>query len=850
MHVHSLYTRLKNGYKKACVGNFVEKIKKENIEVIGLTNYFNFTKGDFKLKKELEAKDVTVFLNLELRLSITNKENDNCDIHIIFDPKLQEDTIETFLSNISVKVKGTEKKASKIASDDDFKNGVVEYNDLLKALRDEALKMEGMYLVGFLSRGKGSSRSSKMYEGIAKKFHFLIHSSDKASNVQEDRKFWLKEEKPLLQSSDAHEIDSIGTKFTWIKADKTFEGLKQIIHEPEERVAIQPIEPRKVSDSYRIDKIVYSLGTEQKVLLMSPYLNSVIGVRASGKSTLLKNVASKIDRKEYETKVKNGTFWEIENLKVIWADGEEDGGESNNKTILFIPQNFLSRLVHANDNGVSKPQLADFIKELYERNSTFKSKLSIWESSNQQLDRKIYDALSSLFDLDSRSKKLGDLIKKEGRSSDVEKSIKQIESDIDKVKEESELSENVFNQYKVDKNHRAEYLTNLESTEQDIASLVHLLDVDLINLDIVFGLDLSEKLEQKITQNLTEKNANVIKFIEEEIKGLKREVQKIKEDITKLDNKIKPIEGRLQKGSLIEDLTKRLNQDKNKLLQIKKLDKEQKELSKKVEPTKKNILAYFSKRERALDSVMNDFRNLGKDFEFIRLEISKHSRGEEFLKLCEEINFHNKSPFKEGKDTQNKAFNFLQKRELESEKDISIIVPDLFNSIFDDDLPLSTNSDKRLFLLRLLSNWYDINYRDSVFNKNDDTKLLDMSDGQKMNSLLELLFSFDDYSFPILIDQPEDDLDVTAITELVVKFIRKKKKQRQIILVSHNAGLVVGSDTENIIIACKHIERRKIKGFTYQNGSIESKDIVSSVIQTLEGGVEAFKKRGKKLGII
>lgn len=57
---------------------------------------------------------------------------------------------------------------------------------------------------------------------MVKKVHFLIHSSNNQESLKKDREFWLKYNKSLLQSSDAHKEGSIGEKYTWIKAEKTF----------------------------------------------------------------------------------------------------------------------------------------------------------------------------------------------------------------------------------------------------------------------------------------------------------------------------------------------------------------------------------------------------------------------------------------------------------------------------------------------------------------------------------------------------------------------------------------------------------------------------------------------------
>jgi predicted ATP-dependent endonuclease of OLD family len=67
--------------------------------------------------------------------------------------------------------------------------------------------------------------------------------------------------------------------------------------------------------------------------------------------------------------------------------------------------------------------------------------------------------------------------------------------------------------------------------------------------------------------------------------------------------------------------------------------------------------------------------------------------------------------------------------------------------------------------------------------------------------VLKLLLDFSDKECPILIDQPEDDLDNRSICKELVDYLKKKKKQRQIIVATHNPNVVVTADAEEIIIA-------------------------------------------------
>ena len=81
----------------------------------------------------------------------------------------------------------------------------------------------------------------------------------------------------------------------------------------------------------------------------------------------------------------------------------------------------------------------------------------------------------------------------------------------------------------------------------------------------------------------------------------------------------------------------------------------------------------------------------------------------------------------------------------------------------------------------LFKNWYNIHY---IVKSGEDT-IEEMSPGKKALALLELLINLEDSKCPILIDQPEDDLDSRSIYADLVQFIKKKKKERQIIIVTH-----------------------------------------------------------------
>ena len=147
----------------------------------------------------------------------------------------------------------------------------------------------------------------------------------------------------------------------------------------------------------------------------------------------------------------------------------------------------------------------------------------------------------------------------------------------------------------------------------------------------------------------------------------------------------------------------------------------------------------------------------------------------------------------------------------------------------------------------LVRNRYKIDFLNSVKTKKNKVLFKDMTGGQRAITMLELIFKLDNQRYPILIDQPEDDLDVSGVANDLVKFIKNEKIDRQIIIVSHNGSLVVCSDTEQVIVSeCNKLGIDKYN-FCYCTGAIEKPQIKDDIIDILEGGKEALKQRARKL---
>jgi type III restriction enzyme len=129
--------------------------------------------------------------------------------------------------------------------------------------------------------------------------------------------------------------------------------------------------------------------------------------------------------------------------------------------------------------------------------------------------------------------------------------------------------------------------------------------------------------------------------------------------------------------------------------------------------------------------------------------------------------------------------------------------------------------------------------------ENDFIPFDNASPGQQATALLSILLLQD--GPPLLIDQPEDDLNMKIINE-IVETLWQAKTHRQVIFVSHNANLVVNGDAELVVCCDYRTTATESGGQIKLSGAIDMPEINKEIAEVMEGGVEAFKLRHQKYG--
>jgi len=851
LHIHSPYTVLNNQFDKLPDGSpdvekFIQKIKDEGISAVGLTNYFIFSDDDFKLKDRLNEEGIATFLNLEIRLSYINKSDQLFDYHIIFDNKLPDIIIKNLLGQLKANIGSTNKSFNTLTNSEIENVANIDLSQLLKVLNNDK-ELNGRFLTGFLSRGHGSATSDSdpkngaVYENICVNSDFLIHSSCddpatckdkkcKHNNILVDRKFWLDESpyvRPLLQSSDSHSLEQIGSKYSWVKADLTFDGLEQIKYEPEYRISVEKEKPTLKKDELVIDKILYN-GQD---IYLSENLNTIIGGRSTGKSTLLNSIAKKLGQE-----LNNGSysFENMDDFHIIWKDQQEN----NSRKIEYIPQEHMFTL--SRDNKKLKDLVGNIIQS-----KAMDSELRKYEQNCTTLRLKIRELLDSYKE---NQKNIHELIKPEAEKQATKNRIDIYETKKKELLNASEITEQERDLFENQNKELQLLKTQKEIHESDLQYISSIppitFEFQSFNKTISPSQDLRVKIGQirdRLRDSVRAQQEHEIRIIELEKESLIKASENKILDIENDDIYKKCVEA-MKNNSEIARLNSLIKNEVDILAKIEAFEKQRDEFDKLKEEIQKEIIAKYKEYSDIRAELLNNFKIEDDNGDNLKIAVK-------FSLINLEAEFDYVSA--RGRSKQ----DFIEK--------MTDSFDEVIDSIFNDDsLVFNGNRDKFSHIEHFFTtNFYEYNFE--IEYQGD--KFEQMSPGKKSFIVLKLILEFSDSKIPVLIDQPEDSLDNRAIYNELTKYIKKTKKNRQIIIVTHNPNIVVSGDAENIIVANQQSDNspnQNGKKFDYVNGALENRNndstsefilqkynIREHVCDILEGGEDAFIKRENKYSI-
>ncbi len=879
LHVHSPAS---DGFSGTW-DQFEAQLKNAGCDVIGINDYFSVA-GYKQIKEKidkgnLDIGDKKILPVVEFRMteSVQNKNTTtnsaiHFNFHIIFNDSIKIADIENL-------IKGLKCNGTKISSDYDdkakLKDKKISLVSLLSELnQDEKFKDKFLLWLPYDEYGGIDEIDPNSDEWIKsnyirtadilgssrqKQIDFFLWKSDlktdgTAKFTQDQFRGWFLRKKACIKGSDSHSQDyPIGKlkdkdskpieKYCWIKAEPTFEGLKQIVYEPETRIFIGEEKPKKpintidsitlkIPDDAKVDEDKFCFAGNNSTYNLSPYFNCFIGGRGSGKSTILNFLGLHSNNPDSPKK-----FWD--NLSPSFDPNEKSNFNFSGTEIFeFLAQSEIETF--ARDKS-------KFTQAIYDRaNSHAGNILEEYEEAIESLKGKLGQIIQAVSDLKNlEDQKVG----KEKEKRTLESSVKVLSS-----KEYNEVITGITN--------KSKELQKLEDWKENISDLKNSLSELIPESESEEPKEKVEKTEYEKAYDLAiTKIAEAVELLKEEkfTEETKKESE-IKKALVDLENKAKAL---IEKAGYTPESVEQIKSAPQK---ITNLESEIKNLTTQIEAKAKVIATresvvnglntnkqnYETKITEILkplqDLLKKQFEdNQGKDIKQISLEYSFNEKGawvtlaEEFYnhffskyhdtergkEVCEFITGNEQTFSKNSFDDVRKIIQQSQKNDKKYTK--------FLDEVFKEE------KNFQIFQAIRGKHLYDVKLNKIIQVKYDNRDVEQASFGQRCTAVVVILLLFGNY--PLIIDEPEAHLDSSLIANYLVPLLKEKKSDRQIIFATHNANFVINGDAEKIFILKNESGQTEVIETTIEDTKNREE------LLKLEGGKEAFEKRGEKLNI-
>ncbi len=694
---------------------------------------------------------------------------------------------------------------------------------------------------------------------------------------------------PHDPQSPKHGLNGIGNHYTWIKMDEkpTLEGLRQAFLLPDFRVKSEFLstnKPYKTPDlwikSISISNGIFTEDAEVLKIDLSPQLTTIIGGRGSGKSSILRFIRGVFNRTDdirdlRDIKENHDEFYKL-------FDSKTQKGvlkDASTIDVEFVRNNILYK--------ISASEISDSVNQKIMLNK-YDSETASWIAVEldgyldffefeQYSQKQIYEVAQEPNSLKDRIDKAIPELEEIKNSMEVTKrsffeksaSIRTIQQEIKgKGKLQTEITdiddrikifhksgiaglltakENFTSQESIIKEF-VEHARNRENNLSKIIDGIDLPDIDYSTFDVKQAEGVKAQADlvlegfQKIKADLIKVKADAEQLRSKFEAALSTTEWKTAYELNKSEFDAKKIELEAQG---IDDIS-----NFESLTEAKTL----KELDLTIIITKEANLE-TEIQERTL--LKNTYIQKAKDITALRKQFVESKLQDDKVKVT--INaFRNKNDF------VSKLRSVIQ-RDKTFDADIEVLTDMCFIGIVEQNLIKITNLFRKIrkdeptvevssYFVKLVKGMsesqiddieliypedeIDIKYKPSgttVFKP-----LATASAGQKTTAILTLILAHG--NIPLILDQPEDDLDNRLVYELIVDRLKQAKEHRQLIIVTHNANIPVNGDAEYVL--SMNSESKKIK--VYCNGTLDRPEVKKEICDVMEGSEQAFDMRSRR----
>jgi len=928
LHVHT-----RSSYDRKYSGDDAEQLlcdtlRKNEIAAVAITDHFKIDSERISKLREI-APEITFFPGVELR---TNYGATNIHIILIFSEKADVVT----LSN-DFKVMMFDNKAKQNLLDTTI---FWELHDII----DYAKSKNAIVTIHAGGKSNGVEEITNALpidmatkEELVKDVDFFEVNSLKDIEDYHKHVFKFVGEKPTIICSDCHDPRNYSpNEFLWIKADPTFEGLLQCIHQPRERIFVGDIPPaldrerrskRSNIASISTKRVDEPVNKEMRWFDFDIELNSglvaIIGNKGSGKSALSDIIghlckattmkhASFLDEKRFR-KVSTNYAKDYE-AGIVWGDSHPETrllSDSDYGTGIedaqYLPQKFIEvtcneidsvfqeavdkvifSYVDKTERGNAKnlnelvanktSHISMLVKRILNELDALNTQISqLEERKTSQYRNGVIDSLQKLSETLERHKKIcpTEVKKPEPKDDEYQRKIQQINDDIAVIELEITTTRSKISSITESVDGITRLMKRIDLLEADVAEV----NRELVDLISKYELGTIDEISIKTPSAILENHANKLseeknrllailnstsdtEFGADEDIGLlmrleianknKSELvssadseeklyQKYLTDYKAWEDEKKSIEGDpTSEGTLryfqseLEFLADPINKEHSRLLDARSAK------TRELFNAKQDIISIYSEIYSPVENEIIEL--LGDLEENIRFSAEIRVNNNLADSLLTFVSRTHSGIFKGRTESLTTMNQYIKETDFgEIDSVMEKFVERVANAVYEDiDISAKKVTDKKGFFNRL----FGLEYIDVAFKlRVGDRDLEELSPGELGIVLLVFYLALSKNSDPIIIDQPEDNLDNQSVFSKLVPCICAAKKKRQVIIVTHNPNIAIACDAEQVIY-CK-IDKAN-NAIQYESGSIENTAIKKHVIDVLEGTMPAFDLRKSK----
>lgn len=699
----------------------------------------------------------------------------------------------------------------------------------------------------------------------------------------------------MLDKDDVYhkpESNSIGYRYSWIKMSApSIESLRQAFLDHESRIVL----PEDVSEEIHPEQrnrhaYIKSISINNAAFLanqevhFSPNMNCIIGGRGSGKSTLLEYlriILGKDSQKELDAETQEriarakSTLTPLTTIEICWvtAEGAEDtivwqnnectvqGRELIDSETFFrgLPLKFYSQhqLNHLTESKVEEGNLRQALRILGLIDGFRQSELNELETQENLHKQKIQDAFAFLRKADSLRKEAKRLQQEYQELDRQWKARSEIQEDARRhqhlkgeeryLKSLAEISDALFKDIVSPAEQIATSHVPFQLTDSPHADWFKQFDDKVKNAKITLARAIREAVESFETTL-------------EELKSKDPIWPAIQEDLNQADSKfheacaakgLTPDDvGRLQE---IDQARTKKQQEINKIAaEIRRNEDAAGDVNQHMQQLHQIWRAQFQKRQEAVECA-NKLAVLDGNKRFIDVSVTYQRDYKSFAELWQSFApSDRRTRLGRTWESYGKALYDLYKEQSEAQSPWEVLDAHLRagKSLIDADAE-SSGSDLLNYIYSNIERWHILSCSrvqdaaDITLFRSDGSKagsIADgtLSDGQRNTAALALLLAQE--GGPLVIDQPEDELDSNFVFQELIPMLRKVKAKRQLILATHNANIPVNGDAELVYA----FEARESSGRPLAYGGLDQASVTKAVLNIMEGSEEAFRRRREK----